>query len=229
MFDAHAESQRRVAQFVEVLERMAERRREMPSDHCFVILEDVDPNGRDGGGVAKARTAAPAVVGLLDAVDGSTLDQGLDPIDEAWRPDERRLRYVQFMFTEAWFFLDLPNQTLHRAEADQLLRKRSGFLFMEEHMRRKKPTVDDLVRRATAGKSLDRRVVFRPSVAPFLGFHWRQEDVDGMESMVLYWEWLGGREEAIGKVLTHNEDDCLAMVHVHRAIEDGRKAWATRR
>ncbi|GEM_PF-5638632 len=32
-------------------------------------------------------------------------------------------------------------------------------------MARKKPTVDNLVRRATAGKVLDRRVVFRPSMA----------------------------------------------------------------
>ncbi len=74
-------------------------------------------------------------------------------------------------------------------------------------------------------KCVDKRVFFGTrtysikEVAPFLGFHWRQEDVDAMESMVLYWEWLeDGDETKIAKVICYNEDDCRAMDHVHRAL-----------
>ncbi len=57
------------------------------------------------------------------------------------------------------------------------------------------------------------------SVAPALGFQWRQDDVGAFESMVLYWEYLDGVEPkashmndaAIQKALIYNEDDCLAM------------------
>ena len=56
-------------------------------------------------------------------------------------------------------------------------------------------------------------------VAPFLGFRWRQKDVDGLESMVLYWEWLQDQDPAkIGRVALYNEDDCRAMAHVDRAL-----------
>jgi uncharacterized protein len=58
-------------------------------------------------------------------------------------------------------------------------------------------------------------------VAPFLGFRWRQgKEVGAYESMVLYWEWLEDQDpRKIEKVVTYNEDDCLAMVHVDKAVE----------
>jgi predicted RecB family nuclease len=56
-------------------------------------------------------------------------------------------------------------------------------------------------------------------VAPFLGFRWRQADVNAYESMVLYWEWLKDGDPAkIARVATYNEDDCRAMAHVDRAL-----------
>lgn len=56
------------------------------------------------------------------------------------------------------------------------------------------------------------------SVAPFLGFDWRQEDVGAFESMVLYWDYLEGDEEGIKKAVLYNEDDVRAMVHVVRSL-----------
>lgn len=56
------------------------------------------------------------------------------------------------------------------------------------------------------------------AVAPALGFNWRQKDVGAMESMVYYWDWLEGDKEAIGKVLMYNEDDCVAMLQVDKAL-----------
>ncbi|MFA6584717.1 MAG: TM0106 family RecB-like putative nuclease, partial [Elusimicrobiaceae bacterium] len=57
------------------------------------------------------------------------------------------------------------------------------------------------------------------SVAPVFGYEWRQDDCGAMESMVYYWDWLKGNEEAIKKVLIYNEDDCVSMHVVDQALE----------
>jgi len=37
--------------------------------------------------------------------------------------------------------------------------------------------------------------------------------------MAHYWDWVeNGNQDAIKKVLIYNEDDCLAMHHVHKAL-----------
>ena len=57
------------------------------------------------------------------------------------------------------------------------------------------------------------------SVAPALGFRWRQEGFDAFESMVCYWEYLdGGNAPALAQALGYNEDDCRAMWHVDREL-----------
>lgn len=59
-------------------------------------------------------------------------------------------------------------------------------------------------------------------VAPYLGFSWRQKEVNAFESMVLYWDWLKNNERSlIEKVLLYNEDDCLAMLYVVKELEKG--------
>lgn len=56
-------------------------------------------------------------------------------------------------------------------------------------------------------------------VGPFFGFKWRQKDVGAFESMVLYWDWLKDpKQELIDKVIRYNEDDCLAMLHIDKAL-----------
>jgi len=57
------------------------------------------------------------------------------------------------------------------------------------------------------------------SVAPALGFHWRQKDVGAYQSMVCYWDYLDNTDLfAIDRALIYNEDDCLAMWHVDQAL-----------
>jgi uncharacterized protein len=56
------------------------------------------------------------------------------------------------------------------------------------------------------------------SVAPALGFRWRQEGFGAFESMVSYWDYLSGDESEIQKTILYNEDDCVAMWHVDREI-----------
>jgi predicted RecB family nuclease len=57
------------------------------------------------------------------------------------------------------------------------------------------------------------------SVAPALGFHWRQKDIGAYQSMVCYWDYLENRDLfAIDRALIYNEDDCLAMWHVDQEL-----------
>lgn len=59
-------------------------------------------------------------------------------------------------------------------------------------------------------------------VAPFLGFSWRQKDVNAFESMVLYWDWLKNPDQKIiQKVLDYNEDDCVAMAYIDKKLFNG--------
>jgi predicted RecB family nuclease len=52
-------------------------------------------------------------------------------------------------------------------------------------------------------------------VGKFLGYKWRQDGVDAMEGMALTYEYLEkGDQEALKKVRTYNDDDCLAMITI---------------
>lgn len=54
-------------------------------------------------------------------------------------------------------------------------------------------------------------------IARHLGFAWRQDDVDAMASVALYSRYTGSGgadDEAKQKILTYNEDDCRATMHV---------------
>ena len=55
-------------------------------------------------------------------------------------------------------------------------------------------------------------------VAKSLGFSWRQEDVNALASIALYFQYIdsGGTDiEAQQKILDYNEDDCRATMHVY--------------
>jgi uncharacterized protein len=57
------------------------------------------------------------------------------------------------------------------------------------------------------------------SVAPALGFHWRQKDIGAYQSMVCYWDYLENRDLfAIDRALVYNEDDCRAMWHADQEL-----------
>ena len=53
--------------------------------------------------------------------------------DEQWRDGESNCRFIQFSFNPRFFDLDLPNTTLFSAEAELILRRRSGFFFVTNH------------------------------------------------------------------------------------------------
>ena len=54
-------------------------------------------------------------------------------------------------------------------------------------------------------------------IAKYLGFSWRQEDVSGQSSMVLYQDYVesgGADDQTRQKLLDYNEDDCRATLYV---------------
>ena len=58
-------------------------------------------------------------------------------------------------------------------------------------------------------------------VAKSLGFSWRQDDVTGVGSMALYWQYLdsgGLNVEARRKIVIYNEDDCRATMHIFDSV-----------
>tara|TARA_Y100000310_G_scaffold337163_1_gene423534 strand:+ start:114 stop:1409 length:1296 start_codon:yes stop_codon:yes gene_type:complete len=53
----------------------------------------------------------------------------------------------------------------------------------------------------------------------YFGFSWRQEDVDALESMVLFWDAYENKcddekDERIKKIIDYNEDDCNSMLYI---------------
>ncbi len=64
-------------------------------------------------------------------------------------------------------------------------------------------------------------------IAHFLGFQWRHQDVDAMESMALYHRYVrdpDAHREDIAKILDYNEDDCRAMMVIKDWLAKSSKA-----
>lgn len=87
--------------------------------------------------------------------------------------------------------------------------------------------IKNIIRTCIDLKSLIKRAFYLPApgfslkaVAPAFGFEWKQNDCNAMDAMAYYWHWLEkGDEKSIKKVLSYNEDDCLAMLEVDQYLE----------
>ena len=61
------------------------------------------------------------------------------------------------------------------------------------------------------------------SVAPALGFHWRQQGFGAYEALLCYWDSIDTGDRALAeRAVRYNEDDCLAMWHVDQKLTGGR-------
>ena len=60
------------------------------------------------------------------------------------------------------------------------------------------------------------------SVAPALGFHWRQRGFGAYEALLCYWDSIDTGDRSLAeKAVRYNEDDCLAMWHVDQKLTGG--------
>ncbi|HWH78729.1 MAG TPA: TM0106 family RecB-like putative nuclease, partial [Candidatus Binatus sp.] len=88
-------------------------------------------------------------------------------------------------------------------------------------------TLEQVIEKCVDLKEAIKAAVYLPvpsfsikSVAPALGFHWRQKDIGAYQSMVCYWDYLENLDLfAIDRALIYNEDDCMAMWHVDQELE----------
>ncbi len=60
------------------------------------------------------------------------------------------------------------------------------------------------------------------SVAPALGFNWRQQGFGAYEALLCYWDSIDTGDRSLAdKAVRYNEDDCLAMWHVDQKLTGG--------
>lgn len=124
MNDYTQEFERRIVQFADFLKKMYHRAHEEVHGPCFMIfeaarlpLERVVTRSDDAGSASVTPTERPSHIKLPD---------------EGWKEDESQARFIQFSFEEKWFCLDMPLQTLYRAEAEQILRFRKEFFYLTD-------------------------------------------------------------------------------------------------
>lgn len=139
MFDFSQELARRIEQFASYLKTMHRRAHEEVHGSCFIIFEERPPSG--GAGDAELTAAVkPALELVVAGFDSAGIDsvtvtedpQDIELPDEGWKEDDSQNRFIQFSFEKNWFCLDMPLQTLYRAEAEQILRCRKGFFYLRD-------------------------------------------------------------------------------------------------
>ena len=138
MRDYRQELERRTAQFAGYLKKMYHRAHDEVQGNCFIIFEERKPSdGTDGSELTEAVKPALQLAGTAfdNGVNSSIITNGKSPNfdlpDEGWREDNSQNRFIQFSIERNWFCLDMPLQTLFRAEAEQILRDRMGFFYLK--------------------------------------------------------------------------------------------------
>ncbi len=143
-FDFAQEKQRRIAQFAQALKPMHRRTVKQVKDCCFLIIDERNTTAdffQSLTAIKYEPIEVPSVLRLeRERSEKYTIDSGLYKdlrategwSTEGWRADEDSDRFIQFVFLEKHFEMDLPRPMLFTAEAAQILRDRSGFYFMSD-------------------------------------------------------------------------------------------------
>lgn len=139
MFDYRQEQTRRIGQFAGYLKAMHHRAHVEAHGACFIIFNE-QPSEPDFGARQLTEVAQPVrdlVIPDSDCAGSESRgvtdgDVGIDLPDDGWRDDNTRGRFIQFSIERNWFCLDMPRQTLFRAEAEQILRHRRGFFYLRD-------------------------------------------------------------------------------------------------
>lgn len=141
-FDFAAEKQRRIEQFEKALAPMHRRTVQIVQDCCFAIFEERNDDFFATPSLkAVKQIEKPSVVSVGSLPVGSLQDDifGMSDSmpfdfdgwsDEGWRQDEKSNRFIQFVFLEHHFEMDLPRPMLWPNEAKTILQTRTGFFFL---------------------------------------------------------------------------------------------------
>lgn len=137
MLTFHQELERRTEQFRHYLKLMQERRATITKGNCFIIFEERhDSDETDSPQLTEAKALvyqSSIEVGGWDNPAGLDESIVIDLPEEGWRADDSSARFIQFSFNPRYFDIDIPNTTLFRAEAEIILRRRSGFFYVKDN------------------------------------------------------------------------------------------------
>ncbi len=131
--------QRRIDQFAFYLKKMYNRSHMEACGPCFIKFKDRDPNiESDNPQLSEAVNPVLELVvheAEVTGMDSITMDNDFSAIEfpeVGWREDNSQSRFIQFSIEEKWFCMDMPLQTLFRAEAEIILRSRKGFFYLSD-------------------------------------------------------------------------------------------------
>ena len=141
MSEYHEELERRIEQFARFLKKMHHRTFEEIYGNCFIIFDDRDQSSGSGNS-AITESLKPTLELVAAGFDEArfscvTNTEESFPFElaaEGWKQNDSQKRFIQFAFGKNWFCLDIPLQTLYRAEAEQILRSRKGFFYLQDRL-----------------------------------------------------------------------------------------------
>ena len=134
--DCRTSYERRIRQFAECLRPMRRRAQEEAHGPCFMIFNERPPDDNEA---RRRRTAREIPVTTAVAVEVGAPGEGLCFV-ELWplesEPRGREGgdpfgRYIQFSFEQKWFCIDMPNATLSRRQAEEVMECRNGFFYVQ--------------------------------------------------------------------------------------------------
>lgn len=139
MFDYSQELARRIGQFAGYLKKMYRRAHEEVHGSCFIIFEERHPahfSDKPALSESVELVPEPVVAGFDDSGTASITVTDDSPITvlpvEGWKQDDTQNRFIQFSIEKNWFCLDMPLQTLYRAEVEHILQCRKGFFYLRD-------------------------------------------------------------------------------------------------
>jgi len=184
------------------LERSALRFRDCPTE-VFLDLEGTDPTGEQDG-----LEQVDYLIGVLTADAGGTRYRPF----AAWRIREEGRMFREFVE----FLLGLGDVTVyhwHNYEHWHLRQLASRHGLTEVVERDIFPRMVDLHRVATRAFAFPTPTNGLKDIAKHLGFRWRHEDVNALDSIAWYLRYQSAPEiweEKLQGIVEYNEDDCRA-------------------
>ena len=148
--------------------------------------------------------------------------------------DGARDQFVRFLARgpedEAGMFEEFLDYVGDDVEAARLYHWTDFEIWQMKAVMRRWPRLEGRLRRLMAScvdlKQCIQDAVYLPvpsfalkSVAPALGFNWRQKGFGAYDAMLCYWDFLESGDRSLAeKAVRYNEDDCVAMWHVDQKL-----------
>ncbi|QDT48931.1 hypothetical protein Pan258_29780 [Symmachiella dynata] len=138
MFDYQEELEQRIRGFHKHLALMHDRAHNEAQGPCFLIFEERRGEDTNTDHLVEVKESVLERVSQAFEGLGYSGSGGLDEAElinlptEGWKEDNSQNRFIQFSFENKFFCMDMPRQTLFRPEAEQILRDRSGFFYLDE-------------------------------------------------------------------------------------------------